>query len=266
MANAPDPPYMSVYEAYTILANHNYVMEPTVREIMEQCNMINTNANIYKVKKTMLATIKQHSNARHRGKLAEWQSEVFCQILPVAAIEMAINNDEVYVPSPPRRHSGPKSPLTSALTRQAIDIRVNAVLPPLQAIADAENTPLPQLLLIVLVKLCRGLGLAYLAKLLYSVFISMTDIEKSNHISIEKSAYMMVSQDLGRDRYTNLRYTLLSESVEAQPWYKVNEYCESITPERIPVIIDDNEGVCGYRYSFEAVCKLAEIKLEYLTI
>ena len=80
MANAPDPPNMSVYEAYTILANHNYVMAPTVREIMEQCNMLNTNANIYKVKKTMLATIKQCTKARHRDKLAEWHSKVSCLI------------------------------------------------------------------------------------------------------------------------------------------------------------------------------------------
>ena len=66
---------------------------------------------------------------------------------------------------------------------------------------------------------------------------------------------MMVSQELGRDRYTNLCSTLLSEGFEAQPWYRVNTYCESLTPERIPVIIDQNEGVCGYRYNFKDVCK-----------
>ena len=132
---------------------------------------------------------------------------------------------------------------------------MSAVLPSLQAIADDENTSLLQFLLIVLVKLCQRCGFAALAKLLYSTFISMSDIEQSNVMSIEKSAYMMVSQELGRDRYTDLRSTLLSEGFEAQPWYKVNAHCESITPERIPVIINKNEGVCGYRYSFTDACK-----------
>ena len=88
-----------------------------------------------------------------------------------------------------------------------------------------------------MVKLCQHYGFAALAKLLYSAFISMSDIEQSNVMSIEKSAYMMVSQELGRDRYTDLRSTLMSEGFEAQPWYKVNAHCESITPKRIPVII-----------------------------
>ena len=38
-----------------------------------------------------------------------------------------------------------------------------------------------------------------LANLLYTVFITMTDVDKSNEISLEKSSYLMVSQELGRD-------------------------------------------------------------------
>ena len=132
--------------------------------------------------------------------------------------------------------------------------RVDDIIPPLQAIADAENTSLVQLLLIVLVKLCRRIGLSSLAKLLYTVFISLSDI-KSSTMSMEKSAYMMVSQELGRDRYTELRSTLMSEGFEPKPWYKVNAHCEDITPERIPVILHQDEGVCGYRFSFKEVCK-----------
>ena len=147
-----------------------------------------------------------------------------------------------------------KAPFSSSLHRSTVEKRVDAIIPPLQAIADAENTSLIQLLLIVLVKLCRRIGLPSLAKLLYTVFISMSDI-KGSTMSMEKSAYMMVSQELGRDRYTELRSTLMSEGFEPQPWYKVNAHCEAITPERIPVILHQDEGICGYRFSFKEVCK-----------
>ncbi|CAL4069202.1 unnamed protein product, partial [Meganyctiphanes norvegica] len=103
-------------------------------------------------------------------------------------------------------------------------------------------------------KLCRRMGWLSLAKLLYAVFISMTDIGHSNEMCMEKSAYIMISQELGRDRYQDLRSTLLSEGFEAQPWYKINDHCNSITPERIPVTINDQDGVTGYRFRFKDVC------------
>ena len=179
-------------------------------------------------------------------------------VAPAAAAEL---NEETaadvdYVPTlqAVARAGRFKAPLSHTMDRSTIDKRVKGVMKPLEAIAKAENTSLTQLLLLVLVKLCRRLHMTALAKLLYSVFISMSDIEKTNVMSIEKSAHMMVSQELGRTRYTDLRSTLLSERFEAQPWYKVNAHCESITPERIPVTLDQNEGVCGYRYSFRDVC------------
>ena len=254
----PDPPYMTMTEAYTVLVNHKFVMKPAIRKIVEILNMPNTSSSNYKVRKQLLSTISQRKEARRRGKLAEWEPKVF---LPVAPMDIN-NNDPDYIPSPPRRmHGRPKAPMTSDLSRKSLNDRVNAVLPPLQAIAEAENTTLPELLLSVLVKICRGLGLANLTKLLYSIFVcwspSMTDIDQPNSISMEKSTYMMISQELGRTRYRDLRDTLLSEGVEAQPWHKVNEHCEAITPARLAVTIDPAEGICGYRYSFEEMCRLS---------
>ena len=110
-------------------------------------------------------------------------------------------------------------------------------------------------MLIVLGKLCHRLGWVNLAGLLDRVLISKSDISISRDIGIEKSAYMMVSQELGRDRYGDLRHALMSEGIEPQPWYKVNAHCNSITPERIPVIVDPNEGIVGYRFHFSDVCK-----------
>ena len=93
-----------------------------------------------------------------------------------------------------------------------------------------------------------------LANLLYTVFITMTDVDKSNEMSIEKSSYLMVSQELGRGRYFDLRNTLMSEGCNAAPWYKVNSHCNSITPERISVTLREEVGVVGYRFKFKDVC------------
>ncbi|CAL4120500.1 unnamed protein product, partial [Meganyctiphanes norvegica] len=66
---------------------------------------------------------------------------------------------------------------------------------------------------------------------------------------------LMISQELGRDRYLSLRSTLMSEGFEPQPWHKINDHCNSITPERVPVIIDQNDGIIGYRFDFKEICK-----------
>ena len=149
----------------------------------------------------MLVTIKEKQQASRRGVLAaQWLASAkhkeFCNYFPVTAIASneKTTADEDYVPSLPK-HAGPsKAPLSSTLHRSTIDKRVDAIIPPMQAIADSENTSLVQLLLIVLVKLCRRLGWATLAKLLYSVFISMTDIDNSSLMSLETSSSIMVSQ------------------------------------------------------------------------
>ncbi|CAL4097675.1 unnamed protein product, partial [Meganyctiphanes norvegica] len=39
------------------------------------------------------------------------------------------------------------------------------------------------------------------------------------------------------------------------PWHRVNAHCESITPQRIPVVIDPTDRVVGYRFCFQDVCK-----------
>ena len=251
---------MSVSEALSILKNSNSVILHAANAIRERCNLPDNNATTCKLRRRLQLAIDQRKEAIRRGNLATWckdaEMQEFCQHLPAAAAALHEDTGDVeYVPTPPARPGRSKAPLSSTLNRSTVDKRVDAVLQPLQDIADAENTPIVQLLLIALVKLCRRCHWTSLAKLLYSVFICMTDIDMPNVMSMEKSAYMMVSQELGRDRYTDLRSTLLSEGFEAQPWYKVNDHCESITPERIPVILDQDEGVCGYRYSFEEVCK-----------
>ena len=85
-------------------------------------------------------------------------------------------NSEEYVPksSPPKRpRHPPKKPLTDSLDSSTINKRVSNIMPDLQEIADTENTSLLQLLIIVLVKLCRHFNFPNLANLLYTVFISM---------------------------------------------------------------------------------------------
>ena len=144
--------------------------------------------------------------------------------------------------------------MTADLHRSTIDKRVDGIMPSLEHIANVENTPLLQLLLIVMVKICRRLGLQALAKLLYTVFISRTDIASHCEMGIEKCTYIMVSQELGRNRYSDLRHTLMSEGCEVQAWHRVNGHCESITPERIPVVINPNGAHIGYRYRFKDVC------------
>ena len=65
----------------------------------------------------------------------------------------------------------------------------------------------------------------------------MKDID-SKEMNIEKSSYIMVSQELGRGHYMDLRSTLLSDGFATQPWHKVNAHCHAITPERIPVTLN----------------------------
>ena len=264
MDEAESLPILSVFDALQILQANDSIPYRAVKDICLKCNIPQNVANEARLNRKFNEVLKQQTYARKKSKLEEWTSgskkEEFCRYLPEAD-EVIENNssDEEYIPgaSPPKRpRHRPKKPLTDSLNSSTINKRVSNIMPTLQDIADTENTSLMQFLIIVLVKLCRRFNFPNLANLLYTVFISMTDIGTSQQISVEKSAYMMVSQELGRDRYSDLRHTLMSEGCEAQPWYKVNAHCNAITPERIPVTIDPDEGVVGYRFHFEDACKV----------
>ena len=94
MASAPDPPYVSVSEAYDILAKHKFVMTSAIQELVNTCNLPDTAASTYKIRKLLVATLKHRAEASRRGKLAEWSPKVFCNI-------EVDSNDPAYVPSPP---------------------------------------------------------------------------------------------------------------------------------------------------------------------
>ena len=257
-------PILSMYEALQIFDANNAVTLRAIKQIYSKCNIPENPSTEGRFRRKLSKGLTQRARARKNKYLDKWisdaKNEEFCKYLPeVNEVIESCSSDEEYVPgsSPPKRpRHPPKKPLTDSLDSSTINKRVNNIMPDLQEIADIENTSLLQLLIIVLVKLCRHFNFPNLANLLYTVFISMTDIGTSQQISTENSVYMMVSQELGRDRYSDLRHTLMSESCEAQPWYKVNAHCNSITPDRIPVTIDPDEGVVGYRFKFEDACKL----------
>ena len=117
--------------------------------------------------------------------LTEADQEVFCTYIPHVQedpieedpieedpiveepIEEDPIEDEEYVPPPAVKTGGrTKAPLSPALDRTTLDKRVDDLIPTLQNIAEAENTGLIILLLIVLAKLCGRFGWKSLAKLL----------------------------------------------------------------------------------------------------
>ena len=264
MATGNNPPFISAFEAFNILKEHKSITNDAIRAIFSKCNVPSNKATISRFQRKFKKVVAARKKAICLRKLNEWsvdaKNENFCTYLPQENEDVnreESSSDSDYLPnySQSDMHSSTKKPLTSKLSRSAISKRVKAIIPSLQSIADSENTSLVQLLIIVLVHICTNLRWTTLAKLLYTVFISMTDIEQQNEMNIEKSAYVLVSQELGRDRYHNLRNTLVSEGLSAQPWYKVNAHCNTITPPRIPVTINAEDGVVGYRFSFKDACK-----------
>ena len=275
----PNKKFMPVSEAIGILQRHTHVNH-AVLEILQKCNIIITDASRVKLRKKLLvANVHRREESRH-GRLPLWltwaEKEEFCRYIlppeeeplevieaePAEAIEVEPveegmeDEDEDYVPPAVSKTGGrPKSPLTPALDRSTLYRRVSARIPALQEMADLENTNIMQFLIIVLVFLCNQCGWTKLAKVLYAVFVSMSEIDESNEISIEKSGYLLASQELGREKYTDVRNTLSSEGIKIQPWHKVNEHFETITPARLPVTIDPDEGQIGWRFNFEDVCK-----------
>ena len=263
MENSPIATFMSVSEAISILQKHKSI-EHAILEVLDKCNIPRTNASRSRTRKKLLAAKLHRAQAIRRGTLALWRTEAeqkeFCHRLPcqndIPEEEHVEDDDVEYVlPVAVKCGGRRKAPLSPALGRTTLDKRVDDILPKLQEIADSEYTGLIQFLLIVLAKLCSRFRWKKLAKLLFAVFISMSDIDRSEEMSIEKSGYLIVSQELGRDKYQDLRNTLLSEGVQPQPFYKVNTHFESITPVRIPVTIDPQEGQIGYRFNFEEACK-----------
>ena len=259
----PNNPLPSInhFEAYNILKEHKFIVISATRAIFDKCNIPNNKITQTRFKNNFKKILNARKLAIKNGKFNEWsanaKTESFCKYLPPENVNRQdSNSDSDYDPSSSahEKYCTPKRALTSELSRSAVDKRVKAVIPSFQAIADDENTPLAQLLIIVLVKICKKIGLVALAKLLYAVFISMTDIKQNNELTLEKSAYVLVSQELGRERYHNLRNTLVSDGLGAQPWHKVNNHCNSITPKHIPVTLDDQEAVLGYRFSFKDAC------------
>ena len=261
---------MSLSEAMSIKQKHGSI-EHAVLEILNECNISITNASRNRYRRKLSAADHQRTEARRRGRLAMWlagaEQEEFCPRIPPVQEEhhrediveddpVVEDDDADYLPpAAPRPPGRQKAPLSPALDRSTVYKRVDNLLPSLQEIADAENTDLLPLLIIVLATLCGKYGWHNLANFLQTVFNSMTDIAIPHEIGLDKSAYLLVSQELGRERYADLRNTLTSEGIHMQPWYKVNAYFESITPTRIPVIINQNEGQIGYRFSFIEVCK-----------
>ena len=265
MDNSQSISYMSNYEAYGILKSHKSRKYPAIKDICNRCNIPKNTVTSQRLYRKFCKLLKDRIHARKIRSLHKWTSdsriEEFCKYLPCSneIIEDREKDcDSDYVVTPPKRgrqHMYTKQPLSANLHRSTIEKRVDAVLPSFESIAECENTSLVQLLLITLVRVCKRLGWTSLAKILYSVFIGMSDIDQcKNAMSIEKSAFLMISHELGRDRYQDLRSTLMCEGLEAQPWHLVNDHCNSITPERIPVNIDPSDGVIGYRFEFEQVC------------
>ena len=90
--------------------------------------------------------------------LTEAQHEEFCPRIPEEPqepqepeeteetqepVEPIEDEDPEYIPPPAVKTGGRlKAPLSAAMDRNTLDRRVDAVIPPLQDIADAENTTL----------------------------------------------------------------------------------------------------------------------------
>ena len=262
MATSQNIQFISVHEALDILKAHDSKINIAIRNIFAKCNIPENHSTLGRFKTKFKKALNDRSHARKNGKFEHWQTEAknteFCKYLPPAntasSSDAEDSNDPDFIDSPKRRKIS-KPPLNSNLSRSAISKRVDAVLPQLQPIAEAENTTLAQLLVAVLFRLCKRLRWKTLAKLLYAAFLVQGDIEDPREMSLEKSTYMMVSQELGKNRYMDLRNTLSSEGFTPKPWHKVNEHCHAITPVRIPVTLDAAEGVVGYRFGFEDVCK-----------
>ena len=264
MDDIQELPILSVADVLEILQANDSITHRAVKNICLKCNIPQNTVTEQRLKRKFANVLKQRENSSKVSKLAKWisdaKNEEFCRYLPeVNPIIEIPNSDEDYAPgSSPRKRAKhpPKKPLSDSLNSSTINKRVDNVMPSLQRIANSENTGLMRFLLIALVKLCRRLNFPNLANMLHTVFISspMSDISTTRVMSIEKCSYIMVSQERGRDRYSDLRHTLMSEGIEAQPWYKVNAHCNSITPVRIPVTIDPEEGVIGYRYKFNDAC------------
>ena len=250
---------MNNFEAFNIYKEHKYKLIDACRAIFIKCNIPDNKLTQTRFRRNFKTIMDTKIKAVKRGKFDEWvanaKNEIFCKYLPPENVNRQ-DSDTDYFPSSPKRvkYCKSKLPITKELGQSAISRRVKAVMPSLQAIADSENTTLFQLLIIVLVKICKKLHWATLAKLLHSVFITPTDINQDNELDIENSSQLLVSQELGRDRYQNLRNTLVSGGFGAKPWYKVNAHCNTITPVRIPVTIDDQDGVIGYRFNFKDAC------------
>ena len=82
MANSPGISHLSVADALSIRYSNKCIMTRAVQEIREKCNMPNTNATFYKVKKKLNCALDQRKEAIRRGKIAAWRSkteqEQFC--------------------------------------------------------------------------------------------------------------------------------------------------------------------------------------------
>ena len=259
MDTSQSPPILSIFDALQIFKDHNNIKDQAIKNIMKNCNIPVNKTTLGRLQRKLNTAINDRLHARKSGKLDTWLSDAkckeFCKFLPPPISHSDTDNDSDtdYVISP-KRQKCTKSPITSNLNRSTIQKRVKDILPSLESIAEAENTDLVQLLLIVLSRQCKGLGWVNLAELLYSAFSSMKDID-SKDIPLEKCSYLMVSQELGRERYMDLRNSLQSEGNTVHPWHTVNAHCHEITPEHIPVTLDISEEVIGYRFKFTDVCK-----------